>query len=61
MKGYLGRILRVDLSKGRVEIEGVDESLAREFIGGSGLAAKILYDENGPKGIKFVYVSGVVG
>jgi aldehyde:ferredoxin oxidoreductase len=49
MKGYAGKILRVDLSKGRVETQALDEGLAKKFIGGSGLAAKILYDETGPE------------
>ena len=49
MKGYMGKILRVDLTKGRVEVEKLDEKLARKFIGGSGLATKILSDETGAK------------
>ena len=49
MKGYTGKILRVDLSKRRVETEALDETLAQKFIGGSGLAAKVLYDETGPE------------
>ena len=47
MKGYMGKILRVDLTKGRVEAERLDENPAKKFIGGSGLATKILYDETG--------------
>jgi len=49
MKGYAGKILRVDLSKGRVEEQALDEKVAKKFIGGSGLGAKILYDETGPE------------
>lgn len=48
MKGYAGKILRVELSKERVETQALDEDLAKKFIGGSGLAAKILYEETGP-------------
>ncbi len=33
MKGYTGKILRVDLSKRRVETEALDETLAQKFIG----------------------------
>jgi aldehyde:ferredoxin oxidoreductase len=47
MKGYMGKILRVDLTKGKVEAEKLDENLAKKFIGGTGLATKILYDETG--------------
>lgn len=49
MKGYAGKILRVDLTKGKVEAEKLDENLAKKFIGGSGLATKILFDETGPE------------
>ena len=45
--GYAGKILRVDLDKGRTESESLDESLLRDFIGGSGVGAKILYEETG--------------
>jgi aldehyde:ferredoxin oxidoreductase len=47
MKGYMGKILRVDLTKGKVEAEKLDENLAKKFIGGSGLATQILYQETG--------------
>lgn len=43
-KGYAGRILRVDLTTGKIEVESLDE-VARKYIGGSGLCAKILWDE----------------
>jgi aldehyde:ferredoxin oxidoreductase len=41
----MGKILRVDLSTGVIETQDLDDSLAEQFIGGSGLGAKILYDE----------------
>lgn len=46
--GYAGEILRIDLSKRKIHQWRADESLLRKFIGGSGLAAKILFDETGP-------------
>jgi aldehyde:ferredoxin oxidoreductase len=49
MKGYMGKILRVDLSKGKIDVEALDESMAKKFIGGSGVATKILCDETGPQ------------
>ncbi len=49
MQGYTNKILRVDLSKKKLEVEGLDENLAKKFIGGSGLGTKILYDETGPE------------
>lgn len=45
MKGYMGKILRVDLSNRRTEIQQVDEKLARNWVGGSGIGARFLYDE----------------
>jgi len=46
--GYAGKILRVNLSSKEIRQWRVDEALLRRFIGGSGLAAKILFDETGP-------------
>ena len=46
---YAGRILRVDLSKKKVVKEKVPEEVVLKFIGGEGLAAKILYDEVPPE------------
>ena len=43
--GYMGKILRVDLDTESVEIESVPEETYRKYIGGRGLAARILYDE----------------
>ncbi|HCJ10939.1 MAG TPA: aldehyde ferredoxin oxidoreductase, partial [Clostridiales bacterium] len=46
--GYGGRIVRVDLSRGEVSIEPTPEDLAREYIGGRGFVARILWDELEP-------------
>jgi aldehyde:ferredoxin oxidoreductase len=40
--GYVGRILRVDLSAGKTDDEPIDASLTRAFLGGSGLAAALI-------------------
>jgi len=45
MTGYEGSILKVDLSKNKVERQKLPEKILRQFIGGTGLGAKILYDE----------------
>ena len=42
--GFAGRVLRVDLTRGVVETEPLDEVLAIDFIGGLGLTAKLAYD-----------------
>ncbi len=44
MNGYMGKILRVDLSTGKIWDEPLDEEYARAFVGGSGLAARYVYD-----------------
>jgi aldehyde:ferredoxin oxidoreductase len=48
MKGYAGRILRVDLTAGTATSEPLSPELARDYVGGRGLAARILYDEVAP-------------
>jgi aldehyde:ferredoxin oxidoreductase len=44
MHGYTGKILRVDLSTGDIQDEPLNEAYARAFVGGSGLAARYIYD-----------------
>ena len=44
MNGYMGKILRVDLSAGELWDESLDEKYACAFVGGSGLAARMVYD-----------------
>lgn len=48
LKGYNGKILRLDLSTGSIDFEYLDESVCRKYIGGVGLAANILWDETRP-------------
>ncbi|MGY5854032.1 MAG: aldehyde ferredoxin oxidoreductase family protein [Candidatus Thorarchaeota archaeon] len=44
MNGYIGRILEVDLSKRTIESIPINEDIARQFVGGSGYASRLLYD-----------------
>lgn len=44
MYGCNGKVLKVDLSAGTVEVENYDESFARKFLGGNGLAARLIHD-----------------
>ena len=46
--GYAGRLLRLDLTGKRTTEEFTDEARLRTYIGGTGLGAKILYDEVAP-------------
>lgn len=43
INGYMGKILFVDLLKGKIDEEALDEKLCREFIGGYGIGARIMY------------------
>jgi aldehyde:ferredoxin oxidoreductase len=45
MHGYTGRWLRVDLSSGKSWVEPLDETRARQYLGGRGMGARILLDE----------------
>jgi aldehyde:ferredoxin oxidoreductase len=48
LHAYMGQILRANLSKSKISIEPLSEDIARKYIGGRGLSAKILFDELEP-------------
>jgi len=43
-RGYMGKILNVDLSRGVITPEALDEELCRDYIGGYGIGARLLYE-----------------
>src|SRR4030065_1704484 len=45
MKGYTGKMLRVDLSNERISTEEIPDAMKRDFLGGRGFAIKLLWDE----------------
>lgn len=45
MFGYIGKMLFVDLTESKIETRELTEEMAKNFVGGAGLGAKILYDE----------------
>jgi len=45
MNGYMGKLLRVNLSQGKITEEPLDTNLARDYIGGAGLGTRIIFDE----------------
>jgi len=49
MKGYAGRILKIDLSTGKSSIKTIDERYARKYLGGQGFAVELVY-HNVPEG-----------
>lgn len=48
MKGYANRILRANLSTGKISEEKLDEELIKNYIGGTGICAKLLFEELKP-------------
>lgn len=46
--GYMGRILFVDLSHKTMREEPTDEELCRQFVGGYGLGARLVWDRQRP-------------
>ncbi|MFQ5997467.1 MAG: aldehyde ferredoxin oxidoreductase family protein [Dehalococcoidales bacterium] len=49
MYGSTGKVLRVDLSQGKIWDETLDEATLRKFLGGTGLGVKYLFEEVDPK------------
>ena len=47
LRGYAGKILDINLTNGSIEILGLNESILQQYVGGRGLAAKILWDRLG--------------
>jgi len=46
--GYLGKILRINLSTKEIKTEEIGEKIYHKLLGGRGLAAKYYYEEVGP-------------
>lgn len=65
--GYAGQLLRVDLTEGKVTPQPLDEATLRSYLGGTGLGAKILYEEVPPSvqwddpQNRMVFASGPLG
>ncbi|HIE23382.1 MAG TPA: aldehyde:ferredoxin oxidoreductase [Candidatus Korarchaeota archaeon] len=49
MFGYVGKVLRVNLSNAKVSHQELDKSLARKYLGGIGFCIRWLYDMTGPE------------
>ena len=47
--GWTGTILRVNLTRGDVAKEDINEEWAREYVGGRGVGARYLYEEVDPE------------
>jgi aldehyde:ferredoxin oxidoreductase len=62
--GYMGKILRIDLTDQSIAEEELKAEELKQFIGGSGLGAKILFNETdgktdplGPENV-LIYLTG---
>ncbi|MCE5242762.1 MAG: aldehyde ferredoxin oxidoreductase family protein [Desulfobacteraceae bacterium] len=49
MYGWMGKVLRVDLTRGKVSEEPLDPVLARDYIGGRGFGIRYLLNETDPQ------------
>ena len=49
MEGWAGKYLEIDLSSGRIENHPLDKEMARLFLGGRGLGARLLWELVGPE------------
>ena len=49
MRGYMGEILRIDLTNEKIEVESLDQTIARSYVGGRGLGSYLAYKEIAPK------------
>jgi len=47
--GYAGKLLEIDLGKDRIMATSLREDVLRQYVGGRGLGARILWDRLGPK------------
>ncbi len=47
--GYTGKILEVNLTNGKIQKNEIDKQLVKDYIGGRGFAAKLLYDRTSPE------------
>ncbi|MGE3908558.1 MAG: aldehyde ferredoxin oxidoreductase family protein [Chloroflexota bacterium] len=58
--GYMGKVLWVDLTAGTVREEPIDEGIAREYVGGYGYGARVLYEKM-PAGVDALGPQNILG
>jgi len=58
--GYAGKLLFVDLTTGSIQEEKLDEEMARLFIGGYGIGARVLYSRMKP-GVDALGPDNIIG
>ena len=45
MKGFVGKLLRVDLSNRKIAEEPLDNNIAEQFLGAAGYCCRYLYNK----------------
>ena len=45
IKGFIGKLLKVDLSSKEIMDETLDENIAKNFLGAAGYSCRYLYDK----------------
>ncbi len=48
LRGYAGKVLRIDLGKKEIKTSELERDMAASFLGGRGFNSKRLYDEVNP-------------
>lgn len=48
-RGYAGKCLYVDLTRGKIEVREYDRALAEKYLGGNGLGTRLLWENVGPE------------
>ena len=48
ISGYVGKLLRVDLTSGEIKVESIGQTFIEKWVGGVGFGASILYSEVPP-------------
>jgi aldehyde:ferredoxin oxidoreductase len=67
LDGYMGKVLRVDLTRGVIKEEPLERELVENFVGGTGLGTEYLYREVPPgvswddPGNRIIMASGPLG
>ena len=60
MYGWCGRILRVDLTRGRITTEALDPGIARDWIGGRGFGILLITPRAGGVGLTLTRANHVI-
>ena len=53
MKGFTGKLLRINLTLKKIMVEDIPKEYLQDFLGGAGLAVRYLYEENDFEGDVF--------